>query len=213
MKIIITALLLATSLAFAQDDSVVTERGVPTQIAPGVTIIIDPETDVELEVAEEVYAWPSFVRVEIPYDKMVTSFNIELSSKVTTHVIVELSETENAILRGNDEVRLPAGARVSVGATAYAPHTGTISVYNTEDVLLAMIPYEVVRESRFRQTIGANVSTSATTDMTSIDYEPINLSVGYAVREKETGITGSVTFDFDGADVGFSGSVSGQYSW
>ena len=196
-----------------EDRVVEAERGVATEVAPGITVIIDPVSTSPLVVAEEIYFSPHFVEVAIPFDRDYTTFSLELASRVSTRVQIEVSDPSNLISRA-DEVVVPAGARLSTGFAAFEPHAGVIRLSNEFGELLAEVPYNITKQSRFQHTVSGFASTGFSTDFIDSDLSPVAIGVGYSLLERVSGMNAGITFEYntDGTLSG-RGSVSGSYSW
>lgn len=192
--------------------TVVDRRGEATEIAPGITVIIDPGSTSDLEVASEVFYAPHFIEAVIPYDREYTTFTLELASRVRTRILVEV-EGEDIVSRAND-VMVPAGSRISTGFAAFGPHVGLIRLYNEELELLAEVPYMVTKQSRFQQTVAGFASASARTDFTTASGSPVSFGASYQIAERSSGVsaTFSVEYSTDG-QLGGRATISGAYSW
>lgn len=214
MRFILTTILLL-AVAFAQEDIEITEPDVPTEIAPGITVTVNTAgADEPLQVAQDVIVYPTSLAGPIPYNREVVNVAIQLTSRVNTEVEVSTDNPEQLVARGEDTVRLPPGVTVSVHFTAFEPHSGSIFVYNTEGDLLEEIPYVVTKQSRVQQTVQGGVSTGVSTDFTELDVEPLEMSVGYGIRERESGLGGSAALDYEaGGNLDLGVSVTGSYSW
>lgn len=227
MSKVMTSALLVLLLGFASGQQppdsdanrqIITERGVETEVAPGITVLImdSGQEKAKFTLAQEVYVSPRYLSIGIPFDKEITGVLIEVSSKVLTEVTIVSDSPDKMLLRsggGSPLIVLPAGARVSVNFTAYEPHDGIISIYNTEGELLDQVPYSVAQESRVRQTVSANVSSTMATDFTDIGFStPIEVSAGYQIRDRVTGVQGAFTVNYNG-ELKFKGSIGGSYSW
>lgn len=190
-----------------------TESGTATEVAPGITVIIDPVSRSKLALAEEIYHYPNQIDVALGFDKEFASFTLELASKVTTRVYLETSEPSELIMRSS-EVVVPEGARISTNFVAFSPHVGVIWIYNEEGDLLAEVPYEVRKQSQFRQSISGSASASMSTDFSGADYSPASLALSYDVMERTTGVGAGISFEYttDGVLKG-RGSITGSYSW
>jgi len=154
--------------------------GIVTEVAPGIFVIIGP----------------------------LSGSKLELASKVTTRVRLEASEPTELILRSS-EVVVPEGTRMTASFVAFSPHVGTIRIYNEAGTLLAEVPYEVRKQSQFRQSISGSASASLATDFATSVPEG---SLSFSFRVEERGRWACVRV-FDGRGLQGSGTISGTYSW
>jgi hypothetical protein len=217
MRAILTILLLL-GLAVAQEEEreITPEAGVPTEVAPGITVTItrgDP-SDAPLEVAQEVYVHPGRVHEAIPYDRDTTKFNVSITSRVHADITVETSGHEDLVALGGKEYRLVPGRALGAYFTAFAPHEGSLFIYNSEGELLADVPYVITKESRFQQTVRGRVSTGVSTGFDKVHVDPVSFGVGYGIRERKSGVGGSVGLGYrTGGNLDLDVSVGGSYSW
>lgn len=216
-RAIVLILMSLFTFSFAQDDVTVTEMDKPTQIAPGVSVVVTlKDNRQDLEVAQEVYLYPTMVNAKIEHDKDIGSFYIELSSKVLTEVVVTSDNPDLLVVNNiaDDKVLLPAGARINVQMTAYEPHDGTIYVHNTEGELLGAVYYAVTKENRVRQTVSGSVSSNFVTDFQTSEFsQPFDVSFGYQIADRVTGVSGAIIMNYNGASLNMRGTISGSYSW
>ena len=215
---VVAGLSLAQEEGATDEEVVVEEEGVPQEVAPGVTIVVNPGAAMaQYEVAREIEYQPERVESTIGFGDSFTGVTVSLSSRVDTRVRLEVDDPEHIVpVRQDDVVTVLSGYRVAVGFTAYEPHSGTIRIYNEENALLAVVPYTVRAQGPVRQSIGASVSAGGATFMENDDVRRIayeyEIDASYAITERTTGITGRVNVGFDG-EFEFGGQVSGEYSW
>lgn len=195
----------------ASDPVVLSERGVATEVAPGVTVIIQPETSADLQIAEEIFVYPTTIAAAIPFDRDVVTFDIEFISRVPTRVRLELSNPGSLVTR-NELLVVPPGVRLTATFMAFQEHNGEIRVYNEEDALLAVIPYSITGGSRFAHGVSASVSTGMTSDFVTTEFSPLVVQASYRVTERETGIQAAFSVSYDGV-FNASGAISGSYNW
>ncbi len=190
----------------------IVQRGQATQIAPGITVIVDPQSSAPLELATEIYYAPHFLEVQIPYDREFTTFVLELASRIRTRIFIEV-EGEDIVSRAG-EVVVPSGARISTGFAAFGPHVGLIRLYNEEMELLAEVPYMVTKQSRFQQTVSGFASASASTDFSDMSGSPVTFGASYRIAERSSGVSATVSLEYstDGT-LGGGATISGAYSW
>lgn len=210
----------AIQVAWSQEEAeppsesiVVTERGEATEVAPGITVIVDPYATGPLEVASEIYYYPSMLSLAIAYDAEFTSFVIQLASRVPTRIHIEVTDPANLVPRA-EAVVVPAGTDISVGFAAFAPHEGSIRLLNEEGDLLAAVPYTVTKQSRFEHSVSGFATNSMATNFDVTSFSSLSLGVGYRIRERSTGIAGSIQFEYstDGS-LNASGTISGSHTW
>lgn len=171
----------------------------PQIIAPyGVASAEFVSTDFVL--AEEVFYGPQIIDVEIRSGHQTAALYINLASRVDTKVKIVVSNPELVVSneRLNNYV-LYAGTQQSVNMVAFGPHSGTITVLNEEDDVLAIVPYTVRNESEFRHSINGSISLGGVA------------SFSYTLSSKQ-GWGAGVGIGVD-ADGNINGSISGSYSW
>lgn len=214
-------LALLVNVALAQEGSSVgneplnfePEPGVPTEVAPGIRIIIDPISDSPLVVADEIYYSPHFLEPSIPFDQDFTTFTLELASRVTTKIEFEVSNPDLLVPRSSETV-IPAGGRLSAGFAAFAAHAGIIRLLNENGVVLAEVPYNISKQSRFEQTVSGYASTAWGTDFVDSALAPAVFGIGYGIKERVTGISAAISFEYSGSgNLTGAATVSGSHSW
>lgn len=190
----------------------ITQRGQATQIAPGITIIVDPQSSSPMELASEIFYSPHFVEVQIPYDREYATFALELASRIHTRIVIEVDGED--IVSRTDEVVVPSGARISTGFAVFGPHVGLIRLYNEEMQLLAEVPYMVTKQSRIQQTVSGFASASASTDFNTASASPVTFGASYRIAERASGVSATVSLEYstDGT-LGGRATISGAYSW
>lgn len=203
-KVLITlSLALGLTYGLAQND----EERIPTSTMTAEPQIIAPYgvasaefVSIDFSIAEEVFYGPAAVDAEIRRGFQTAPLYVNLASRVDTKVKIVVSDPELVVSSERlDNYPLYRGVQQSVNFVAFAPHSGTITILNEEDVVLAVIPYTVKLENEFRHSINANVSTSGSA---SLSYTLSSLN-GW-------GMSSGLQIDSDG---NISGSVSGSYSW
>jgi len=157
--------------------------------------------DIPTEVATEVFYGPKEVKADIRSGFQTTSFYITLASKVSTRVKIGVSDPSLVMTREDtDGYLIYKGAQQTINFVAFAPHSGTITIRNEVDEILATIPYTVNEESTIRQSISGNVSTGG------------SISSSYTLSSND-GWSMSVGVQYDPVRDSLSGSLGGSYSW
>lgn len=215
-------LFLALSLptaAWSQDQDepevITVEPGASQEVAPGVTITVNPDAGrANYQIAETIAYQPHHIESTIAFGDAFAPVSITLSSRVDTRVRIEAGD-ELEPLSKDEWLSLLSGYRTSVSFTAYEAHRGTLRIFNERDELLATVPYTVAEESQVFQSIRAAASTSGRTD-SEVNGRDMDFGYGveasYAITERTTGVTGTVRVAFDG-DLDVTGRVSGRVSW
>lgn len=201
--ILIAAALLILSVAHAegdasrQPDAVIT---VEPQSIPATNAIVSRAVDVEYELAQEVFVGPEIIKAEIRDGHQMTTLYISLASRVNTRVKILLSNPEVVVTNQDlDKVTLFAGSQHAINFVAFSPHSGTITILNENDEVLAVVPYTVDYAKEFRHSVSGSVNLSGT------------FSLSYSLSSRKGWSTSmGVGINSEG---NFSGSVSGSYSW
>ncbi|MBX3142478.1 MAG: hypothetical protein KF813_01890 [Trueperaceae bacterium] len=190
----------------------VTQRGQATQIAPGITVIVDPQSSAPMELATEIFYAPHFIEVQIPYDRDFTTFGLELASRIRTRIFISVEGQD--IVSRTEEVIVPNGGRVSTGFAVFGPHVGLIKLYNENMELLAEVPYMVTKQGRFQQTVAGFASAAASTDFSDVSASPVTFGASYRIAERASGVAATVSIEYstDGT-LGGRATISGAYSW
>lgn len=192
--------------------TVITQRGQATEVAPGITVIIDPEARTPLELATEIHYFPHFLEAAIPYDKDYETFQIEFASRIRTRLFLEVDQPD-LVARVSDVV-VPVGVRMSVGFAAFGAHAGLIKVYNEERELIAEIPYNITKQSRLQQTVSGFVTMAASSNFDTTTFAPATIGASYQVSERSTGVSASLSVEYNTENI-LTGraTVTGAYSW
>lgn len=154
-----------------------------------------------------------FLEPVIGYDQNYTAFFLDLASRETTRIFIEVTDPYN-LVPPTDEVVVPAGSRISAGIAAFAPHAGIIRLPNEEGLVLGEVPYNVTKQSHLQHTLSGLASASLMTDFDDATGSPVAMGVSYGIQQRSTGIGAhfSLEYSTDGVLNG-RGTVSGSYSW
>lgn len=201
-KVVIGLILLLCSFSLAQ-----TTENEPTYSMTLESYEVKPggatETEfvnIDFVIAQEVFYGPKEIEVEIRSGYQTTALYVNLASKVNTKVKIELSNPELVVSNERlDSYYLYQGTQQTLNFVAFGAHSGTITVLNENDEVLATVPYSVRFESSFRHAINGSVNTSGNISLSYSLSSPQGWSVGAGVGMDSNGSIG--------------GSVSGSYSW
>lgn len=203
-KFLLIAILILSGLAFAEDENVGREiTGSMTLGEQEIAFFGKANVgfvSTEFVLAEEIFVGPNIVDVEIREGHQVASLYITVASKVNARVRFVLSNSADVVTNERlDDYPLFGGTQQTVNFVAFAPHSGTITILNENDDVLAVVPYTVRHENQLRHSVNGSLNTSG------------SASVSYSLSSSQGWSMGAgVQFDFEG---NISGSISGSYSW
>lgn len=202
-RLSVVALLVVFSFAFAQGDEEAEPTYTMTLESQEVTpfgVASAEFVDINFVLAEEVFYGPSVIDIEIRSGHQTAALYLNLASRVNTKVRVLLSSPDLVV--SNEKLEsylLYRGTQQTLNFVAFAAHSGTITVLNEKDEVLAVIPYTVREESLLRHSINASVNLNGTVNASYSLSSNQGWSFGAGI-----GL---------GADGSLNGSVSGSYSW
>lgn len=188
---------LAQSATPEEPDAVIT---LDPQELPAHNAVTSTFVDIDFVLAEEVFVGPQVIEAEIREGHQMAALYLSLASKVNTRVRIVLSNPEEVKTSQDiSNFALFQGSQQAINFVAYSPHSGTISVLNENDVVLAVVPYTVTQENPLRHSVSGSVNLGGT----------FNLSYSLSSRDGWNTSVG-VGVNTEGE---FTGSISGSYSW
>lgn len=202
-RVLILLALLFCGVALAQESEPVEPTHTMTLEAQDVTpfgVTSAEFVDINFVLAEEVFYGPSVIDVEIRSGYQTTALYINLASRVNARVRIVVSNPELVI--SNERLNgyaLYQGTQQTVNFVAFAPHSGTITVLNENDDVLAVVPYTVRHENHLRHSVNGSVNMGG------------SMNFSYSLSSSQGWSVGAgIGLDLDG---NINGSVSGSYSW
>lgn len=134
---------------------------------------------------------PSYISGSIPHNSNVGSLRVILSAKKRSKIRVEHDHPNDLFSRSRDLKEVifrREGSRVNLSFNAFKPIAGTLRIYNENNKLIHSIPYRVIKEKAFRQSLTSRVNDRKSGTLSSENHNQ-NLSVSYRVSKKAKHIT------------------------
>lgn len=171
----------------------ITLQGQITEVAPYSLQQLTPE--------DIIVSWAQR-SLQIPYDQETTRVSFTITARKTGALELQVDG-----IRAMLSERLPnpytviAGETISISMVMFEPHAGELLLRNTTGDVIAVLPYEVSKQSPFRNRINASVNTSG------------DLTGGYSITHAPSNLGFGVNIQYRPESDSFSGSANGHYSW
>lgn len=156
-------------------------------------VMLNTPSQQPYEILDQIIA-PNFIRAYISYNNMTGDFYLPISARKRAKVRIEWGHPNDVFLANRNKDNLinieNAGDEVGLRFRVLKPLTGNIKIYNEQNKLLKVIPYEIRKERKYRQSLRATVNNNYyknnTPNYLTSDSNNTNqyYTVGYSITEK-----------------------------
>lgn len=146
------------------------------------TVETAQDSNKPFEVLETVIA-PSFVSGAIGFGQDVGSLYLQIASKKRSKVRIEYDngDTLFPLIDLGEVIFDRPGKTRTINFNVFGPVFGNLRIFNEKNQLIKTIPYIVLRERSYRQSIRTNVTESRSSDDNEVKQ---SISIGYTISNK-----------------------------
>lgn len=144
------------------------------------------------KLAREIIA-PQSINGYIAYNQTTGGLYVRLASRIRTKVKVTWKDKENMFIDGLDPNSIAfdaPGQSRSIRFNVLNAGSGTLQVYSEDNILLKSIPYQILKERAYSQTVRASVydnnyqTTLGDGNVIILDRKSGSYSLSYSINQK-----------------------------